>query len=75
MLISDVATMLVTRMAPHLQAESRSLPVRNLACMIFLPLYASFFLLYAAYGENRLTEGLRLLATVLPHSATGSGAP
>jgi hypothetical protein len=43
--------------------------------MIFLPLYASFFLLYAAYGENRLTEGLRVLATVLPHSATGSGPP
>jgi type III secretion protein SpaR/YscT/HrcT len=75
MLISDVATMLVVRIAPQLHAEALSLPVRNMVFMIFLPLYASFFLLYAAYGENRLTEGLRMLATVLPHSATGSGAP
>ena len=72
MLIGDVAMMLLARMAPQLRADDLSLAVRNLVFMIFMPLYAGFFVLYAAGIENQLARGLRILGAVLPPSATGA---
>ena len=65
MLISDIATMLLARMAPQLRADDMSLAVRNLVFAVFMPIYAGFFAFYAAETQSQVARGLRILETIL----------
>ncbi|WP_024518694.1 type III secretion system export apparatus subunit SctT [Bradyrhizobium sp. Tv2a-2] len=71
MLLSDVMMMLLTRMASQLRVDSLSLGVRNIVFFFFLPLYASFLLIYAANVEGQLEHSLQVLSTALLPSSSG----
>ncbi len=71
MMLSDLAMLLIARIAPQLRIDDLSLGIRNIVFFIFMPLYAGFLLLYSARSEGRLDQTLQLLAPVLSPSATG----
>jgi type III secretion protein T len=75
MLLSDAAMMLLARIAPQLHVDDLSLAVRNLVFVIFMPLYAGFFLLYTAKAENLVERGFRILSLALHPSGTGVVVP
>ncbi len=71
MMLSDLAMLLIARIAPQLRIDDLSLGIRNVVFFIFMPLYAGFLLLYSGRSEGRLDQTLQLLAPVLSPSATG----
>jgi type III secretion protein T len=74
MLLSDVAMLLLARMASQLRIDVLSLAVRNLVFVFFLPLYASFLLLYGAKIESELGRSLQILSAAL-HPSSGTPVP
>lgn len=75
MVLTDTTMLLLARIAPQLRIDDLSLAVRNLAFVIVLPLYAGFFLLYAAGTESRIGQSLQLLRSTIHSSATGTEKP
>ncbi len=66
MLLADVSLLVVAKLAPNLRIDDLALSVRNVVFFLFMPLYATFLLLYMRQDQAGLPRLLDLLRAAMP---------
>jgi type III secretion protein T len=64
MLLTDMAMMIVARVAPQLRTDDMVLSARNIVFVLALPLYAAFLVTYARQGFAVVPSTLNLMRTM-----------